>query len=342
MDVVLSVRGAEKRYGATEALRGVDLALGRGRWLGLLGPNGAGKTSLVRAIAGRVALDAGQLELLGAPITRASAAARAARRRLGIVPQDLALYQRLSAAENLAVFGRYQGLAGAALAERVSWALAWIGLDSRRDALVSSFSGGMKRRLNIAASVLHRPEVVLLDEPTVGVDPQSRQRIWEMLDELRQAGTSLLLTTHQLAEAQTVCQEIVIIDHGRVIAQGSFEELVSRTLGRGRRVALTLARAPSQALLADLSEIVRMSEGGDGDDPHDGDGRDSDETRPGSVSMTAGADHTVHCQIGALAKTLPALLTALAQAEYPVIDIDMSAPSLDDVFLHLTGRELRE
>ena len=224
MDTVLEIDGLARRYGEQDALRGVSLALHAGECLGLLGPNGAGKTTLVRAIAGRVRPDAGTITLLGRTL---QPGARAGRESLGVVPQEIALYPLLTAAENLEVFGALQGVHGPALAERVEWGLVFSGLESRRDDRVEAFSGGMKRRLNIACSVLHRPEVLLLDEPTVGVDPQSRARIWHMLDELRAAGTSIVLTTHQLDEAETQCDRIVIIDHGQIIAQGTLAELVA-------------------------------------------------------------------------------------------------------------------
>ena len=223
MDTVLEIDGLARRYGEQDALRGVSLALQARECLGLLGPNGAGKTTLVRAIAGRVRPDAGSITLLGHTL---EPGARAGRESLGVVPQEIALYPLLTASENLEVFGALQGVRGAELAERVEWGLAFSGLESRRNDRVESFSGGMKRRLNIGCSVLHRPQVLLLDEPTVGVDPQSRERIWHMLDELRAAGTSIVLTTHQLDEAETQCDRIVIIDHGQVIAMGTLAELV--------------------------------------------------------------------------------------------------------------------
>ncbi len=238
---VLSVSGVSKRFGPTLALKGVDLGLARGEWLGLLGPNGAGKTTLVKAIAGRVRPDSGSITLLGRRVETGIEAGGSGREGLGVVPQEIAVYPLLTARENLEVFGKlYAG--GAAAPERVSWALEWTGLADRAKEPVKNFSGGMKRRLNIACAVLHKPEVVLLDEPTVGVDPQSRERIWEMLSELRAGGTSLLLTTHQLDEAQRLCDRIVIIDHGSVIADGTFEDLVARTIGTGRTVILALDR----------------------------------------------------------------------------------------------------
>ncbi|HWN66509.1 MAG TPA: ABC transporter ATP-binding protein [Haliangium sp.] len=324
MEAVLTVRGGEKRYGDIRALAGVDMTLVRGRWVGLLGPNGAGKTTLVRAIAGRVRLDAGTITLLGTPLASAggpgpgNAAARRARQRLGVVPQDLALYERLTAVENLAVFGKLHGVTGRHLRERVDWALQWTGLADRGAHRVASFSGGMKRRLNIACSVLHQPDVVLLDEPAVGVDPQSRQRIWDMLEELRAGGTALLLTTHHLDEAQQVCEEIVIIDHGRVIASGTLEALIAGTLGTRRAVALGLDRPPGDALA------------------------DPDAPWLCDVADLHVEGRTVHCTVGDVAAALPALLGHLHEAGLAVGDVAVSRPSLHDVFLHLTGQELRE
>jgi len=225
MDTVLEVDGLARRYGAQEALRGVSLALRAGECLGLLGPNGAGKTTLVRAIAGRVQPDAGAITLLGKAL---QPGAREGRESLGVVPQEIALYADLTGQENLEIFGALQGVPRAALDERVDWAMAFSGLEARRHDRVGAYSGGMKRRLNIACSTLHRPRVLLLDEPTVGVDPQSRERIWRMLAELQADGASLVLTTHQLDEAETQCDRIVIIDHGRVIAQGTLQELAQR------------------------------------------------------------------------------------------------------------------
>ncbi|MCP3905685.1 MAG: ABC transporter ATP-binding protein [Planctomycetes bacterium] len=294
MTTVLQVTDAEKRFGETTALAGATLSLERGEWLGLLGPNGAGKTTLVRAIAGRVRLDGGAISLLERTLDGTGADAEG-HRRLGIVPQELALYPLLTATENLRTFGALHGVRGRLLRERVAWALDWTGLGDRDREPVKRFSGGMKRRLNIACGVLHEPEVVLLDEPTVGVDPQSRHRIWEMLGELRQRGAALLLTTHQLDEAQQVCERIVIIDHGRAIADGSFAELLEATIGTGRQVTFV---------------------------------------RDGAEPVTHTADD--------LARDLPRLLASAADTGATVTDVRIEAPSLQSVFIHLTGRELRE
>jgi ABC-2 type transport system ATP-binding protein len=306
MTTVLRVTGAYKRFAATQALDGAEFALQRGELLLLLGPNGAGKTTLIRSVAGRVRLDRGQVELLGRPLDGPSGDAR---RSLGVVPQEIALYPLLTARENLEVFGSFHGLAGAALAAQVADALAWTGLADRAAEPVKGFSGGMKRRLNIACGVLHRPEVVLLDEPTVGVDPQSRERIWEMLDKLKQAGTSLVLTTHQLDEAQTRGDRIVIIDHGKTIAAGTFRELVEQTVGSGRMVTLTLDRP----LPRPLDGLAAETEG-----------------------------RTVRMKTADVASDLPPLLGRVLEAGCHVEDVGVQSPTLQLVFLHLTGRELRE
>ena len=216
----LSVRDARKRFGSVQALDSASLDLRPGELVGLLGPNGAGKTTLIRAIAGRLRLDAGTIEIEGRPVTPG-----VTRPELGIVPQELAVYPNLTPRENLEVFGRLYGVPSSALADRVNRALDYAALADRASEPVKRLSGGMKRRLNIVCSLLHEPRIVLLDEPTVGVDPQSRERIYEMLAELRQRGVSVLLTTHHLDEAEVRCERIVIIDHGKVIASGTLADL---------------------------------------------------------------------------------------------------------------------
>jgi ABC-2 type transport system ATP-binding protein len=230
------------------------------------------------------------------------------RERLGFVPQEIALYPDLTARENLESFGRFHGLRGGELREAVEWALAWTGLSDRARDLTRTFSGGMKRRVNIACGVLHRPLVLLLDEPTVGVDPQSRERIFAMLDELGDHGTSILLTTHQLDEAERRCDRIVIIDHGRVIATGTLSELIERTVGSKRRVTLRLA-APGP--------------------------------RPEGFRASADPREFV-AEVADVVLELPALLETVRAAGGEVSDVEVRAPSLHSVFIHLTGRELRE
>ena len=224
-----------KSFNGRRALDGVSLTLGDGELLGLLGPNGAGKSTLVRTIMGRVRPDSGEVRISGRP---APAGDNTSREQVGIVPQEIALYPNLSSRENLSVFGRYLGLTGAALNEAITRALGWAALADRKDEPVKNLSGGMKRRLNMAAGVLHRPRVLLLDEPTVGVDPQSRERIYEMIEGLAADGVSLVYTTHYMEEAERLCKRVAIIDHGKIIASGTKDELVRATVGDKREVVM--------------------------------------------------------------------------------------------------------
>ncbi len=236
---VLSIRDAQKSYGKVHALRGVSLDLFPGELLGFLGPNGAGKTTLIRCLAGRSKLDQGTFRF-GKGVGRTGL--------MGVVPQTIAIYGDLTADQNLFAFGKLHGVPRRELVERVDAALRWSNLADRRRHLVKTFSGGMQRRLNIACSVLHRPQILLLDEPTVGVDPQSRERIYEMLDELRDQGTAILLTTHQLDEAQFRCDRIAIVDQGKVVQAGTFDELVTGTVGRHQRLKVRFHSVPAAAV----------------------------------------------------------------------------------------------
>jgi len=314
---VLTVAGARKTFGDVVALDGASLTLRQGELLALLGPNGAGKTTLIRAIAGRVQLDQGEIRLFGERLTGRSSsptrrfgASRGTSPQLGIVPQEIAVYPALTARENLAAFGRLQGVPRADLRERIEWVLDATALADRADEPIKAFSGGMKRRLNIACGVVHRPRVVLLDEPTVGVDPQSRERIYDMLGALARDGVSLLLTTHHLEEAEARCSRTVIIDHGRVIAAGTLSELVDRTVGRYRVVTLHLDK-PLCAV-------------------------------PAGAAVDADDDRLLRARVDDVAHDLPALLASVSAAGGEIRDVDVRGPSLQSVFIHLTGRELRE
>jgi ABC-2 type transport system ATP-binding protein len=300
----LSVVDLWKKYGNNQALSGTSLSVGRGERLALLGPNGAGKTTLIRSMCGRVRPDRGQVLLMGCSIREPDAL-----QKMGVVPQDLAIYADLTAKQNLECFGQLHGLRGRRLRDRVAWALQWIGLEDRAHELTRGFSGGMKRRVNIACGVMHRPQILLLDEPTVGVDPQSRQRIFDMLDELNQEGTSIVLTTHHLDEAETRSDRIVIIDHGKVVADGTLEQLIESTIGLRRQVAIQttgmLVAAPP--------------------------GLDWDPTRGRFV-----------CFVDNVVEELPKILDRIRLVGGIVTDLEVHQPDLHHVFLHLTGKELRE
>lgn len=223
--VLLSLQSVSKRYGTLAALDQVSLEIAPGEFFGLLGPNGAGKSTLMSLVAGLRALDGGTITLDGQPV---STTAFAARRALGLVPQSLALYSELTAEENLRIFGELQGLRGADLAARLDEAFAAVQLQDRRRVPVKTFSGGMQRRLNLVAALLHRPRLLLCDEPTVGVDPQSRNAIFDYLQQLNRSGVTIIYSTHYMEEAERLCSRIGIIDHGKILALGSLDELLTQ------------------------------------------------------------------------------------------------------------------
>jgi ABC-2 type transport system ATP-binding protein len=212
-----------KKYGEVQAVSGISLKVQPGQIVGLLGPNGAGKSTTVSMIAGLTAPDRGRVLVDGMPLTET---ANDAKRKVGLVPQEIALYEELGAETNLRLMGALYGIDGKLLDERVSAALALVGLSDRARDKPSRFSGGMKRRLNIACALIHDPDVLLLDEPTVGVDPQSRNAIFENLETLRDRGKALVYTTHYMEEAERLCDPIVIVDHGKVIASDTRENLL--------------------------------------------------------------------------------------------------------------------
>ena len=212
-----------KRFGNVTAVDGISLELRDGECLGLLGPNGAGKSTLIRAIAGRVTPDSGRVAVFGS-----EAGSPASRAALGWVPQDLALYPRLTAKENLSSFGRYYGLKGKKLEQAIAWGLEWAALEDRAGDLARNLSGGMRRRLNMAAGLIHQPRLVLMDEPTVGVDPQSRNRIFEMIEALRTQGMTIIYTTHYMEEAERLCDRIGIIHQGKILDINTPQALIKQ------------------------------------------------------------------------------------------------------------------
>ena len=221
---MLTIENVTKRFGEIVALDRVSLSLARGEFFGLLGPNGAGKTTLMSLVAGLRAPDSGSISISG---QRVGPNAMAPRHELGFVPQAIALYEELSAEENLRLFGKLYGLAGQELRARVDHGLHAAQLFERRQDKVQTYSGGMKRRINVVASILHRPALLLCDEPTVGVDPQSRNAIFEFLQRLNADGMTIVYSTHYMEEATRLCSRIAIIDHGRLLALGTLDELLT-------------------------------------------------------------------------------------------------------------------
>jgi len=295
-----------KRFGAVTAVDGISLELRSGECLGLLGPNGAGKSTLIRSIVGRVIPDAGSISVFGAP-----ADSMAARNTLGWIPQELALYPRLTCGENLESFGRYHGLRGVALDQAVAKCLGWATLTDRAGELVKNLSGGMKRRLNMAAGMIHAPKLVLMDEPTVGVDPQSRNHIFEMIEKLRDEGMSIIYTTHYMEEAERLCDRIAIVDHGKVIALGTNAELVANAFGTRSQVMARFGGVDKR-----VSAWI---------------------TERGGRVVDGAAEFTVERP-----SEIAELLEGATKAGFELVDVALHRPNLESVFLHLTGRALRD
>jgi ABC-2 type transport system ATP-binding protein len=247
---MLEIKDLRKSFGDRVAVGGISFSIGQGESIGLLGPNGAGKTTAIAMICGILAPDSGSVLLNGAAITPA---ALGIKQRIGLVPQDLALYDELSAWANLELFGGLYGLDARLLAERSTRALQLVGLNERRGETVKSFSGGMKRRLNIACALLHDPDLVLLDEPTVGVDPQSRNAIFENIETLKRQGKTILYTTHYMEEAERLCDRVVIMDRGSVIANDTVAGLYAQLPVTREAVIELAADGANDQLVEELS-----------------------------------------------------------------------------------------
>jgi len=235
LPATLEVRHASRRIDDRLVLNDVSLDVARGRIVAVTGPNGAGKTSLMRAVAGRLRLDSGRVTVDGL-----SPAEARQRGRLGVVPQDIALYPHLTVRENLSVLARLAGVKGNGLAARIDEGLRWAGLAERASAPTHTLSGGMRRRANLVAGVLHRPALLLLDEPTVGVDAESESRLHWLLRTLRDEGMALLVSTHNLEEAAAICDDVIVMDHGRVVANGELGDIVARAFTTGRELAVSV------------------------------------------------------------------------------------------------------
>jgi ABC-2 type transport system ATP-binding protein len=307
---VVEVVGIKKRYGSVAALDGIDFQVEEAEIFGLLGPNGAGKTTMLSILACLMEPNAGEVRLFG---RLASTRNRPLRRELGIVPQELAVYGELSARENLSFFGGLYGLAGPQLRERTDHVLAAMGLSDRADDRVDTFSGGMKRRLNLGAALVHSPRLVLLDEPTIGVDPQSRNHIFEEIRRLNREGVTIIYTSHYMEEVQALCRRIGIIDHGRLIACDTLP-----------------------ALLQLLKGLIRFQ---------------ISETKPALVErLTALPDADVKAESNNrfalecrdVTGTLLRLIALLKDLEIELTSIEISEPDLERVFLYLTGKTLRD
>lgn len=309
---VLAVEGLVKRYGEQTVVDGVTFRIRAGETYGLLGPNGAGKTTIISMVAGLIPADAGSVTVVGEGMTPTSTRPKG---HLGLVPQELAIYPDLSARENLRFFGRLQGLRRKELSTRTNEVLELIGLADRAGEQTKKFSGGMKRRLNIGIGLLHRPTLLILDEPTVGVDPQSRNSILESVEGLATEGMAVLYTTHYMEEAERLCDRIAILDEGRVQAEGTRDQLVRLTGGVDRiNLRGSGNTGAAAAALQALPGVQHVDGGGSGL----------------ILTVTDGPS------------LLPAIVTGAGNAGMTLTQVEIARPDLESVFLHLTGKALRD
>ncbi len=309
---ILSCSGLTKRFGDRVAVDGVGFTIARGETYGLLGPNGAGKSTTISMVASLLRRDGGSVFIDGISIDERPLAARS---RVGLVPQELAIYPDLTAAENLAFFGRLQGLNGGELRTRVAELLDIVGLRERANERTANYSGGMKRRLNIAAGLVNRPSLLILDEPTVGVDPQSRNAILDNVEALQSQGMAVLYTTHYMEEAERLCNRIGIIDEGHLMAEGTRAQLVDQ-VGEQDHVDLKLA-GHALAIASALEGVA------------------------GVMKATDSADG-VSLIVDRAEKRLPDIVAAAVAAGATLSAVEVKQANLESVFLHLTGRALRD
>jgi ABC-2 type transport system ATP-binding protein len=309
---MLSVTDLSKHFGEIRAVDGVSFSVSAGSIFGLLGPNGAGKTTTISMIAGLLPPAKGRIEVDGLDLaTRASQA----KRRLGVVPQEIALYEDLTARENLDFWGGLYGMQGRELAERRDRMLALVGLADRAKEPVRRFSGGMKRRLNLAMGLIHAPKLILLDEPTVGIDPQARVNVLDVVREIVAAGTTILYTTHYLEEAESLCDELAIMDHGRIHAQGTIEQLKAE-LGDGSLITVQggFTGGELQTTTEQLGDLRIL------------------ELAEGRALLNLPRGRT----------SIGRVLEVLYNSGLQLSDVTVKEPNLEDLFLKLTGRELRD
>jgi ABC-2 type transport system ATP-binding protein len=309
---MIEVENLRKLYGELAAVDGTSFEARAGEIFGLLGPNGAGKTTTLHCVSGLLTPTSGRVRVNGHDIVRDGKSARSS---IGVVPQELALYDDLTAVENLDYWGGAQGLRNPELKRRIQEVLELTGLQDRGKETVKRFSGGMKRRLNFACGVVHRPKVLLLDEPTVGVDPQSRVRLLELVREEAGAGTCVLYTTHYMEEAESLCDRLAIMDHGKLIAQGTLPELRAMV---GERDLVRLTGAWNvEALRQSLSSL-------------------------GSVEIVQVSESALTISAQNASGRLPEIFAALAGCGAEIRGTTLTQPSLESLFIKLTGKELRE
>jgi ABC-2 type transport system ATP-binding protein len=308
----IETRELKKSFGENQAVQGVSFDVEQGEIFSLLGPNGAGKTTTISMLSCLLRPDAGDARVMGHSIRTEAMGVKS---MLGVVPQEIALYEDLTARENLTFWGKMYGLRGSALKSRVNEVLELIGLSDRANERVGKYSGGMKRRVNIGVALLHKPRVIYMDEPTVGIDPQSRRNILDSVVALKDQGMTVLYTTHYMEEAQELSDHIAIMDHGRMIACGTNDELV-KLVGEQTRIKLTVSVEPGKIL-----DTWRRIEG---------------------VKHVMVEEERISALVDDSNKVLPRLFEAAAHHSARITSVDIREPNLEAVFLHLTGRALRD
>jgi len=308
----IEVRNLKKSFGDFQAVQDASFSADSGEVLSLLGPNGAGKSTTISMLSGLLAPNGGDASIMGYSVVKEP---EAAKKSLGVVPQDIALYPDLSARENLVFWGKMYGLRGADLKQRVDEVLEIIGLADRQKDHVGKFSGGMKRRVNIGAALLHKPDVIIMDEPTVGIDPQSRRHILDNVKELNQQGMTVLYTTHYMEEAAELSRHIAIMDKGKVIAHGTHDELI-KMVGEQTRIDITIN--------AEGEKVLSAWKGAEG------------------VSRIDAQDGKLTVLVDDSNRVLPHLFDEASKSGVRIASVDIQEPNLETVFLHLTGRALRD
>ncbi|AKP65868.1 ABC transporter ATP-binding protein [Levilactobacillus koreensis] len=312
MQAALTVKGLTKKFGTKVAVDDVSFTVPTGKILGLLGPNGAGKSTIINMVTGLLTKTSGEVTLFG---TAMGPHDMGNRQRFGVVPQELAMFDDLSAEENVRYFGGLYGLRGAELRQSVAQALATVELTKHRKQRPKTFSGGMQRRLNIAMAIVHHPDLLFMDEPTVGIDPQSRNYILTAIEEMRARGITVIYTSHYMEEVERLADKIVIVDHGKVIASGTEEELVNLVMDQ-RRVTIVIDQ-PERVVVSELQQIAGVQQ----------------------VTLNG---VNLHIAVAIASNPLNQILMALIQRDIVVASVDQPRIDLETVFLNLTGRTLRD
>lgn len=306
---MIDVKNITKSYGKTQAVRGISFSIKDGECYGLLGPNGAGKSTTINMLSMLFAADSGQISINNIDVAKANGQMK---RMLGVVPQEIALYDNFTALENILFWGSIYGVKGKVLHDKADELLKWVGLYDRRKDKIKAYSGGMKRRINIACALLHSPKVLLLDEPTVGVDPQSRNLIFELIQQLNKEGMTIIYTTHYMEEAEKLCKRIGIIDNGLIIAQGTLDELKKQSEVNDMIIVDCTQTPDEKMLMEKLKTTLSVS---------------------GNTISILSEDSK---------KDLTRIVNTCTDAGYEITRIDIQKANLESVFLKMTGKQLRD